>query len=220
MEWISKILPFSINQNALLCAAQHHRQKATRYKIKDTKLTTSAKLSVFQALNCPWQETPKIDDSLTTLPCRRKTKSNIPIIPYISNLIHSLTCAKNWRKNTYNWLFLFNLSKLPCRFWSWKKTKAIMHASIKQTLLIFFKCSMVCAWTCPKSWGNWPKRPKILTTYHFSYCLSTPLSRPRSHYKLKTILHAITCDTHIISCNSNISQFLTCPKSTLTAKNT
>ena len=120
------------------------------------------------------------------------------------NICHSLNCPKNLgkrtqtAKNTYNWLFLLLLSNLPCRFWSWKKTKAIMYASIKQTLLIFMKYSMICNWNCPRFWGNWPQRRKILTTYYFWYCLSTHSCQPRSQYKLKSTGHEITNDTHII----------------------
>ena len=29
-----------------------------------------------------------------------------------------------------------------------------MYASIKQTVLIFMKYSMICAWTFPKFWGG------------------------------------------------------------------
>ena len=128
------------------------------------------------------------------------------------NLPKNLGKRTQTAKNTYNWLFLLRLNNLLCWFWSWKKTKAIMYASIKQTLLIFMKYSMICAWNCPKFWGNWLQQPKILTTSHFWYCLSTPSCQPRSQYKLKTIGHAITCDTHIISCNYNISYSLACPK--------
>ena len=42
--------------------------------------------------------------------------------------------------------------------------------------------------------------------------MSTPAGRPRSQSKLKTAKHAATCGTFIISCNSNISHSLTCPK--------
>ena len=89
------------------------------------------------------------------------------------NLFKNLGKRTQMANNTYNWLFFLSLTNLPWRFWSWKKTKGIMYASIKQTLLIFMKYSMICAWTCPKFEGNWPQWPKILKTYYFWYCFST-----------------------------------------------
>ena len=126
--------------------------------------------------------------------------------------------------NTYNWLFFLSLTNLPWRFWSWKKTKGIMHASIKSTLLTFVKNSMISAWTCPKCWGKWRQWPNILTTCHFWYCLSTPPCRPRSEYKLRTTWRAITCDIHNHFMKLQYKLLLSLPKNlverTQTSKNT
>ena len=92
--------------------------------------------------------------------------------------------------------------------WSQRKMKRIGHTTIEHTLKIFTKRSMICPRNCPKSWGNEPQQPKILTTDHFLYCLKTLPCRPISQSKIKLIRHGIACDTLIISCNCDISYSL------------
>ena len=83
----------------------------------------------------------------------------------------------NLFKNLWKWTqianntdyFFLSLSNLSCRFWYWKKTKAIMYVFIIQTLLIFMKKSMICACNCLKSWENEPQQPKILKKDCFSW---------------------------------------------------
>ena len=109
----------------------------------------------------------------------------------------------------YNWLFFLSLSNILCWFWSLKKTKAIMYASIKQTVLILMKYSMLCAWTFPKFWGDLNDQkynvPFLILFEH----TSTPT---KIRIQTKTIWHSITCDTHIISWNYDISYSLACQK--------
>ena len=52
----------------------------------------------------------------------------------------------------------------------------------------------------------------MLTTNHYSDCLSTLHGRPLSQSTIKAIRHAITCDTFIIPYNYDISHSLVRPK--------
>ena len=82
-----------------------------------------------------------------------------------------------------------SLSIPRCRFWSWKKVFGPAQKLVKMD-------------------HNGRKCLKGL----FFISFRTPPCRPGSQRKMKIIEHATTCDNHIILCNSNVSHFLTCPK--------
>ena len=111
--------------------------------------------------------------------------------------------------NTYNWLFFLSLSNLLCRFWSLKKTKAIMYASIKQSWFLWNT-----VWFVPEPSQNFEVAAVTKNTYNVPFLiLFEHTSMPtKIRIQTKTIWHSITCDTHIISWNYDISCSLACQK--------
>ena len=90
------------------------------------------------------------------------------------------------------------------------KIKTIGHAITCRSLIFSCNSKISHSMTYRKFRRKGPKLLKILKTEHFS-CSNNPPWQPRPQSKIKTIRHQTTCDI-IISCNSNISHFLTCPK--------
>ena len=123
------------------------------------------------------------------------------IISCNSNIDHSLTCSKIWEKylngkKYHFWSFFLSLITPPCRFRSQKETQSIRHKTMKRTLLIFIKYSMICNWTCPKSWENGPQRPKALS--QVSAILHTNLDYKRKGKHLSKQLHVALLSLHAI----------------------
>ena len=105
----------------------------------------------------------------------------------------------------------------PCHLYLYNnnKEKIIGYANTCNTLIIFSISNTSHSLTCPKTCGKRPKRLKILKNDHFSLfiSLSTPPCWNRSQSKSKSIRHAYTWITFIISCNSIVSHSFTYPKS-------
>ena len=117
-------------------------------------------------------------------------------VELLSNISHSSTCSKTWgngpkrQKNPQNSPFFLSLSTLPCHLRSPKKTKSTEHKTMKHTLLIFIKYSMICiVFKCQQS------------------CMSTSIIKRK-----KTLGQATTSDAFTTSCNSNIKHTFTYSK--------
>ena len=95
-----------------------------------------------------------------------------------------------------------------CRLRWQSKLKTIGHAIKCDTFIISCNSNLSYTLTCQKKWEKRPKRPKLLENDNFFVGFSTPVCWPRSQSKLKSIVHATTCGTIIISHKSNISHSL------------
>lgn len=80
-------------------------------------------------------------------------------------------------RNNLKWQLFLNFGVPTSRYRSLMKIKTIDHATIKDTLTISIKYSIICAPSCPKFWEN---RCLIFIS------LSTPRFQPRSCRKIKT----------------------------------
>ena len=108
--------------------------------------------------------------------------------------------GKNTEKNS----FFISLNTPRWQPLSKTKIKTIEHGHICGTLIIFCISNINHSLTCPKTFGQGPKRLKILKT--------TPPRQPWSKNKIKTVGHGNICDNYFILCSLDISHPLTCPK--------
>ena len=77
---------------------------------------------------------------------------------------------------------------------------------------LFMQLQYILLFNLPKSLTKRTQTTKNSWKWLFFVGLSTFPCWPRLQIKSKSIAHAISCGTFIISCNSNISHSLTCPK--------
>ena len=76
----------------------------------------------------------------------------------------------------------------------------------------FMQFQYILLFNLPKILRKRTQTTKNSWKWSFFVGLSTLSCWPRLQIKLKPTGHATSCATFIISCNSNISKFLTCPK--------
>ena len=134
------------------------------------------------------------------------------MISYSFNISHSLICPKTWGKRPkrlkYLNLIIFRKFEHACL-----PTKTKNHMTQKNCdSYHFMQFQYIPLFNLPKILRKRTQTTKNSWKWSFFVGLSTLSCWPRLQIKLKPIRHATSCATFIISCNSNISKFLTCPK--------
>ena len=109
--------------------------------------------------------------------------------------------------------FFVGFSTPPCWPRSQSRSKSIGYENTCGTLTISRNSNISCSFTYPKTWGIWPKRlKKYLKMVIFCRFEHSSLLTSIIRQILKPIRYATPCSSLIMSCNSNKSYSLICPK--------
>ena len=126
-----------------------------------------------------------------------------------------ITLGKGPKRLKYLKLIIFfvGFSTPPCWPRSQSRSKSIGYENLCGTLTISCNSNISSSFTYSKTWGIWPKQlKKYLKMVNFCRFEHSSLLTSIIRQILKPIRYATPCSSLIMSCNSNKSYSLICPK--------